>query len=86
MENRIFVEYYAGVYPGWARIATTTITSKYKNSYANEFSLSQLGIDLDRYHTVEYETGKIYNTGSLDTYDNVINAGVIQIYYKPIDY
>ena len=86
LENIIFVEYYAGVYPGWYRIATATITSKYKDAYANNFSISQLGIDVNRYHTSTYQNGAIYNTGSLDTYDNIINAGVIQIYYTPIDY
>ena len=77
LENIIFVEYYAGIYPGWYRIATTTLTSKFKDAYANNFSLSQLGIDIDRYHTATYQSGAIYNTGSLNTYDNIINAGVI---------
>lgn len=86
LENIVFVEYYAGVFPGWYRIATAQITTKYKDSYENDFSLAQLGLDLDRYHTAEYEAGRIYNTGSLNTYDNVISAGVIQVYYKPIDY
>ena len=86
LENIIFIEYYAGIYPGWYRIASSSIKTKYKDSYENDFSLSQLGIDIDRYHTSVYEAGRIYNTGSLNTYDNVINAGVIQIYYKPIDY
>ena len=86
LENIIFVEYYAGVFPGWYRIASTTLTTKYKDSYENDFSLANLGLDVDRYHSSVYEAGRIYNTGSLDTYDNVINAGVIQIYYKPIDY
>ena len=86
LENIVYVEYYAGVYPGWYRIATSTLTTKYRDSYETNFSLAQLGIAVDRYHTSEYENGAIYNSGSLDTYDNVINAGVIQIYYTPIDF
>lgn len=86
LENIIFVEYYAGLYPGWYRIATGTITTKYRESYESNFSLEQLGLDIDRYHTTEYEAGEIFNTGSFDTYDNIINAGVIQIYYRPINY
>lgn len=84
--NIIFVEYYAGVFPGWYRITSSTITTKYKDSYEQNFDLSLLGLDLNKYHTSEYETGRIYNTASLETYDNVVNAGVIQIYYVPIDY
>lgn len=84
--NYIFVEYYAGVYPNWYRITTSTITTKYKDSYEQNFDLSLLNLDLNRYHTSEYEVGRIYNTASLETYDNVVNAGVIQIYYVPIDY
>ena len=86
LENIVYVEYYAGVYPGWYRIATSTLTTKYRTTYEDNFSLAQLGIAVDRYHSSEYENGAIYNSGSLDTYDNVINAGVIQIYYAPIDY
>lgn len=86
LDNIVFVEYYAGTYPGWYRISTATIHTKYMSSYENNFSLAQLGIELNRYHTVEYENGRIYNAEALDTYDSVINAGVIQVYYVPIDY
>ena len=86
LENIIFVEYYAGVFPDWYRIATSTITTKYKDSYETNFTLAQLGIDLNRYHSAVYEEGRVYNTGALNTYDNVINAGVLQVYYVPIDY
>lgn len=86
LDNIVFVEYYAGTYPGWYRISTATIHTKYMSSYENSFSLAQLGIELNRYHTVEYENGRIYNAEALDTYDSVINAGVIQVYYVPIDY
>lgn len=86
LDNIVFVEYYAGTYPGWYRISTANIHTKYMSSYENNFSLAQLGIELNRYHTAEYENGRIYNAEALDTYDNVINAGVIQVYYVPIDY
>lgn len=86
LDNLIFVEYYAGIYPGWYRIATATLTAKYKDSYATEFSLEDLGIDRNKYHTAEYAEGLVFNNGSLNTYDNVINSGVIQVYYRPIDY
>ena len=86
LDNIVFVEYYAGVYPGWYRISTATIHTKYMSSYDNNFALAQLGIDLNRYHTTEYENGRIYNAEALNTYNNVMNAGVIQVYYVPIDY
>lgn len=84
--NIIFVEYYVGTFPNWYRVTTSTISTKYKDSYENNFTLTDLGIDIDKYHTSEYESGRIYNTSALDTYDNVVNVGVIQVYYVPIDY
>lgn len=85
-ENIVFVEYYLGVYPDWHRITTATIKTKYKTDYENGFELTDIGIDLNRYKTNEYLNGAIYNGGSLATYDDVIGAGVIQVYYEPIDY
>ena len=84
--NIVFVEYYAGAYPNWYRITTSTISTKYQESFDSNFDLSMIGLDVDKYHTSEYEGGRIYNSGVLNTYDNVINAGVIQVYYIPIDY
>lgn len=85
-EHTIYVEYYAGTYPSWYRILISTLTVKYKDSFANNFSLTELGVDLNRCKTKDYEPGAIYNSGSLDTYDNVITAGIIQVYYVPVDY
>ena len=84
--NTIFVEYYAGTYPGWYRLTTATLTTKYKDAYENNFSLEAIGIDIDRYHTAEYEKGAIYNNDTYDTYESVLTAGVIQVFYKPIDF
>jgi len=75
--NTIFVEYYAGTYPGWYRLTTATLTTKYKDAYENDFSLEAIGIDVDRYHTAEYEEGAIYNNDTYDTYESVLTAGVI---------
>ena len=85
--NIIYVEYYAGIYPNWYRLTTTTLQTKYKQSYDENFNiLTDLGLDLNKYHTAPYEDGKLYNSDSFETYDDVLNTGVIQIYYTPIDY
>ena len=86
-KNTIFVEYYAGVYPNWHRLTTTTLETKYKQSYETSFDvINDLGIDLNRYHTAPYNEGSLYNQDSYLTYDNVINSGVVQVYYTAIDY
>jgi hypothetical protein len=85
--NTIFVEYYAGVYPNWHRLTTTTLETKYKQSYETSFDvINDLGIDLNKYHTAPYNDGSLYNQDTYLTYDNVINSGVIQVYYTAIDY
>ena len=85
--NIIFVEYYAGVYPGWYRLTTANIVTKYKDSYENNFNIiKDLGIDLNKYHTAPYEDGILYNGDVYTSYEEVINAGVLQVFYKPIDY
>ena len=84
--NTIYVEYYLGVYPDWYRSTAIPIQTKYYSSYETDFSLSVLGIDLNKYKTGSYKDGQLYNAGSFDTYDAVLNAGVIQIYYEPIDF
>lgn len=86
LTNVVFVEYYAGVYPGWYRIATTNLPTKYKDSYEENFSLEAVGLDTEKYHTGEYLAGQVYNTGSINSYDDLVNTGVIQVYYRPIDY
>lgn len=85
-ENIVYVEYYAGTYPDWYRLTSIPVATKYKDAYEEEFSLADAGIDLNKYHTYEYEYGALYNAGSFETYADVINAGVLQVYYVPIDY
>lgn len=84
--NTIYVEYYAGVYPDWYRLTSIPISTKYKDTYEASFAISDLGIDFNKYHTATYEEGKLYNGDVYTTYDSVITAGVLQIYYTPINY
>ena len=84
--NTIFVEYYLGTYPNWYRLTTSTLTTKYQNSYEENFDLDDLNINVNRYHTNEYELGRIYNRAVFETYEDVMTSGVIQVYYTPIDY
>ena len=44
-----------------------------------------LGIDVDKYKTETYEAGNIYQE-HYETFDDVVNIGVVQIYYRPKDY
>lgn len=86
-ENTTFVEYYVGVYPEWYRLTTISIKTKYKNSYATDFNLIRdFGLDLNKYHTSEYEDGALYNGDTFTNYDSVMNAGVLQVYYRAINY
>ena len=86
-QHILFVEYYAGIYPNWYRLTTANITTKYKDSYETNFDVvKDIGIDLDRYHTAPYENGMLYNGDVYTSYESVINAGVLQVFYKPIDY
>ena len=85
--NTVFVEYYAGTYPNWYRLTSLNIQTTYKTSYDTNFDvISDLNIDLNKYHTAPYNNGVLYNESTFMTYDDVINAGVLQIYYTPIDY
>lgn len=85
--NTIYVEYYAGAYPDWYRLSTTTLQTKHLDRYDNEFNvLTDLGLDLNKYHTAPYNSGALYNQGVYETYDDVLNAGVLQIYYTAINY
>lgn len=89
-ENVIHVEYYQGEYPNWFRVSTETIKSKVKERFLDEnYQINlkdDLGIDKDSFLSEVYEPGIIVNDDLLDTYEDVINFGVIQIYYVPKDY
>ena len=85
--NTIYVEYYAGIYPDWYRLTTAPLQTKYKQEFDREFNiLTDLGIDLNKYHTAPYQDGKLYNAASFNSYDDVLNSGVLQVYYTPINY
>lgn len=86
MVNTIFVEYYIGVYPGWYRVTTATLATTYKDSYEDSFSISDIGLDLDKYHTSEYYPGVLYNGDIYDSYEAIVSSGVLQVFYRPIDY
>ena len=85
--NTIYVEYYAGTYPDWYRLSTATLQTKHLDKYDNEFNvLTDLNLDLNKYHTAPYNNGALYNQDIYQTYDDVLNAGVLQVYYTAIDY
>ena len=86
--NTIFVEYYAGVYPNWYRLTTVNLQTKYNSKFDDiGFNvLTDLGLDLNKYHTAPYDEGKLYNSTNFTTYEDVLNTGVLQVYYTPIDY
>lgn len=85
--NTIFIEYYAGTYPDWYRLSSVNIQTTYKKSYDNDFNvIRDLNIDLNKYHSAVYNDGVLYNSSSYTSYDDIINIGVLQIYYTPIDY
>jgi len=82
----IYVEYYAGTYPGWYRMATIPVHLKYMTSYDTDFDITDIGINFNRYHTAEYNDGALYNASSFESYDDVVGAGILQIYYVPIEF
>lgn len=85
--NTIYVEYYAGVYPNWYRLSTTTLQTKHLDRYDESFDvLTDLNLDLNKYHTAPYNDGALYNQDIYQTYDDALNAGVLQVYYTAIDY
>ena len=85
--NTVYVEYYAGTYPDWYRLSTATLQTKHLDRYDNEFNiLADLNLDLNKYHTAPYNDGALYNQDIYQTYDDVLNAGVLQVYYTAIDY
>jgi len=87
-ENRIYVEYYYGSYPTWSRITSHIYNVKYKTAYENsENILDDIGIDLDKYLTAEYNSGKLYNVSeSITSFDDLINIGVLQVFYSAKDF
>lgn len=85
--NMIFVEYYLGTYPNWLRVTTTSYHVKYNTAFDTSADIiADIGIDLNKYKTEVYNDGIIYNGNSLTSFDNVLNAGVIQVYYEPKEY
>lgn len=85
--NTLYVEYYVGTYPNWYRLTTNTITTKYLDVYEDEFDvIRDLNLNLNKYHTNEYYEGALYNADNYETYHAVMNAGILQIYYKEIDF
>ena len=85
--STLFVEYYAGTYPDWYRLTTATIQVKYKQSFETGFNvLTDLGIDFNKYNSAPYKEGRLYNADNYKTYEDVLNAGVLQVYYEAIDY
>lgn len=86
LENTVFVEYYYGTYPSWSRISTATYKIKYDSRYDDSADIvADLGLNLDKYYVETYEHGVIYGE-TLSTFDDVINIGVIQVYYTPKNY
>lgn len=87
LENIVLVEYYLGTYPNWSRITTSTYKIKYHSSFDNSADIiKDMGIDLDRYLTETYNSGAVHNLGSISSFEDVLNLGVLQVYYVPKDY
>lgn len=85
--NTIFVEYYAGTYPDWYRLTSLSVQTTYKESYETDFNVVRdLNLDLNKYHTAPYNDGALYNQSAYQTYQDVINSGVLQVYYTAINY
>lgn len=86
-ENTIYAEYYLGTYPGWYRLGALPVKIKYHEKFETEgFSLSKFNIDLNKYQASTYTPGTLYNGETYINYDALLNAGIIQIYYIPIDF
>lgn len=89
-ENTTYVEYYRGEYPDWHRVATAEIKSKYDSKYAAPnypFDVvTDLGVSLDRYANDKYEAGVLINRELITSYDEAMNAGVLQVYYVPKEF
>lgn len=85
--NSILVEYYLNSYPNWSRVATATYNVKYQTSYdQSEHIITDVGINVNRYLTSTYNSGIIRNGESVETFDDLLSTGVLQIYYTPKDY
>lgn len=87
-ENNVYVEYYKGTYPDWFRISTTTLVTKYDENFDEDgFSVTtDLGLSIDRYLTSAYNSGVLIDSAALETYDDVLNKGVLQVFYVPKTY
>ena len=84
IESPVYVEYYYGEYPSWNRHRTELYKFKHQASYDEADNIiTALNIDLDKFANDLYENGVLYNADLYSSYDNIINAGVLQIYYKP---
>lgn len=83
--NTVYVEYYAGTYPGWYRLSTLPVLTKYNTSYEENFSLDLVGIDLNKYKTTPYKDGVVYS-GNATTYEELLSSGVVRVFYEPIEY
>ena len=83
----IWAEFYYGNYPDWSRIQTLRYQVKYNSKYDNtQDLLGDMGINLDTFYDSTYEHGVVFRADSYETFNDVVNAGVIQVYYTPIDY
>ena len=86
-ENIILVEYYLNSYPNWSRISTSTYKIKYQTSYdESQNIIADVGINLNKYLTSTYNSGIIRNDDVISTFDDLLNVGVLQVYYTPKDY
>lgn len=85
-ENILYIEYYLGIYPEWRRLSALPIKFKWKSKYEDSFSIEDLGIDLNKYQASTYKPGILYNANAYSTFDDVLNAGIIQVYYEPVDF
>ena len=84
IESPVYVEYYYGEYPSWNRHNTELYKFKHQTEYDTaENIITALKIDLNKFANDLYESGVLYNADLYHSYDDIINAGVLQIYYKP---
>ena len=84
--HHVIVEYYLGTYPDWYRLTTNTISTKYKTTYENNFELADISIDVNKYVSSEFQSGRIYGGDTIDSYEELLQIGIVQVYYVPIDY
>lgn len=85
IENKVYVEFYKGEYPGWVRVHTDEIITKYSPS-ADVDPIAALNLNLNQYKNDYYNNGVVLNRDLYVDYNALITMGVIQIYYVPIEY